>query len=154
MNPSPSEMKIEDESDQDVEGGGQTSASLSTSDSDTEQTSIQVAAVSESEATSPRPVQSVVEPEPVIQEAAVPQPDGPIMLQLEALEITWVVVRSDDLSPHEALLQPGERALWRAHKRFLLTLGNAGGVKVTLNGEPRGPFGEHGTVVRDLEIKP
>ena len=154
MNPSPSEMKIEDESDQDVEGGGQTSASLSTSDSDTEQTSIQVAAVSESEATSPRPVQSVVEPEPVIQEAAVPQPDGPIMLQLEALEITWVVVRSDDLSPHEALLQPGERALWRAHKRFLLTLGNAGGVKVTLNGEPRGPFGEHGTVIRDLELKP
>ena len=154
MNPSPSEMKIEDESDQDVEGGGQTSASLSTSDSDTEQTSIQVAAVSESEATSSRPVQSVVEPEPVIQEVAVPQPDGPIMLELEALEITWVVVRSDDLSPHEALLQPGERALWRAHKRFFLTLGNAGGVKVTLNGEPRGPFGEHGTVIRDLELKP
>ena len=152
MNPSPSEMKIEDESDQDVEGGGQTSASFSTSD--TEQTPIQVLADSESEATSSRPVQSVVEPEPVIQEAAVPQPDGPIMLELEALEITWVVVRSDDLSPHEALLQPGERALWRAHRRFLLTLGNAGGVKVTLNGEPRGPFGEHGTVVRDLEIKP
>lgn len=80
--------------------------------------------------------------------------DGPLMLELEALEITWVVVRSDDREPHEALLQPGERALWRAHNRFLLTLGNAGGVKVTLNGEPRGPFGKPGTVIRDLEIKP
>jgi len=79
---------------------------------------------------------------------------GPLMLELEALEITWVVVRSDDRKPHEALLQPGERALWRAHDRFFLTLGNAGGVKVTLNGEPRGPFGELGTVIRDLEIKP
>ena len=76
------------------------------------------------------------------------------MLELEALEITWVVVGSDDREPHEALLQPGERALWRAHDRFLLTLGNAGGVKVTLNGEPRGPFGKHGTVIRDLEVKP
>lgn len=80
--------------------------------------------------------------------------DGPLMLELEALEITWVVVRSDEREPHEALLQPGERALWRAHDRFLLTLGNAGGVKVTLNGEVRGPFGKPGTVIRDLEVKP
>ncbi|MDT7043656.1 helix-turn-helix domain-containing protein [Candidatus Nitronereus thalassa] len=80
--------------------------------------------------------------------------DGPLMLELEALEITWVVVRSDDREPHEALLQPGERALWRAHERFFLTLGNAGGVKVKLNGIPKGPFGKHGSVIRDLEIKP
>ena len=87
-------------------------------------------------------------------ESGMGEQDGPLMLELEALEITWVVVRSDDREPHEALLQPGERALWRAHDRFFLTLGNAGGVKVTLNGEPRGPFGELGTVIRDLEIKP
>ena len=80
--------------------------------------------------------------------------NGPLRLELEAVEITWVVVRADDREPYEALLQPGAHALWRAHDRFLLTLGNAGGVKVTLNGEPRGPFGEHGTVVRHLELKP
>jgi len=101
----------------------------------------------------------VISPEPVTRmetpfEPGRGQQDGPLMLELEALEITWVVVRSDDRPPHEALLQPGERALWRAHDRFLLTLGNAGGVKVTLNGEPQGPFGEAGAVVRDLEIKP
>lgn len=80
--------------------------------------------------------------------------DGPLMLEMEALEITWVVVRSDDRPPHEALLQPGDRALWRAHERFILTLGNAGGVKVTLNGQPLGPFGKAGEVIRDLEIRP
>ena len=87
-------------------------------------------------------------------EPGMGEQDGPIMLELEALEITWVVVQSDDRDPHEALLQPGERVLWRAHNRFLITLGNAGGVKVSLNGEPRGPFGKHGKVVRNLEIKP
>ena len=151
-------------------GGGQ--ASMTPPTPDTKKKSIQVAAVSKVEATPARPVQSVIEPEPIIQKLAVPQSvksvkpmrapykpdlgeqDGPIMLELEALELTWVVVRSDDRAPHEALLQPGERALWRAHERFWLTLGNAGGVKVRLNGEPRGPFGEQGRVIHDLEIKP
>ena len=151
-------------------GGGQ--ASMTPPTPDTKKKSIQVAAVSKVEATPARPVQSVIEPEPIIQKSAVPQSvksvkpmrvpfkpglgeqDGPIMLELEALELTWVVVRSDDRAPHEALLQPGERALWRAHERFWLTLGNAGGVKVRLNGEPRGPFGEQGRVIHDLEIKP
>ncbi len=103
------------------------------------------------------PVATPVEPVRTMRfpfEPGMGEQDGPLMLELEALDITWVVVRSDDREPHEALLQPGERALWRAHDRFFLTLGNAGGVKVTLNGEPRGPFGELGTVIRDLEIKP
>ena len=79
--------------------------------------------------------------------------DGTMMtLNLEALEITWVVVSSDDGEPHEALLQPGEKAQWKAKDHFVLTLGNAGGVNVKVDGEPRGPFGKPGTVVRDLMI--
>ena len=77
-----------------------------------------------------------------------------LVLELEAVEITWVVVRSDEGEPQEALLQPGETARWKADERFFLTLGNAGGVEVRLNGEPLGPFGEHGSVVREREIKP
>ena len=76
-----------------------------------------------------------------------------LTLNLEALEITWVVVSSDDGEPHEALLQPGEKAQWRAEDHFLVTLGNAGGVNVKVDGEPRGPFGKPGTVVRDLMIR-
>jgi cytoskeletal protein RodZ len=77
-----------------------------------------------------------------------------LLLELEAMEMTWIVVRSDEGEPHEALLQPGETATWKASERFYLTLGNAGGVSVKLNGEPRGPFGKPGVVIRDLEITP
>lgn len=78
----------------------------------------------------------------------------PLLLELQASELTWVVVRSDDGEPVEALLQPGEIAQWRAQDRFFLTLGNAGGVTAKLNGQPRGPFGTSGAVVRNVELKP
>ncbi|MEW6542309.1 MAG: RodZ domain-containing protein [Nitrospirota bacterium] len=78
--------------------------------------------------------------------------DG-LTLDIEALELSWVVVQVDGASPHEALLRPGERARWKAADRFTLTLGNAGGVRVELNGKPVGPFGPSGKVARDIVIK-
>ena len=80
--------------------------------------------------------------------------EGPLVLEIRTSEMTWVVVRSDEDEPQEVLLQLGEIMQWRAHERFLLTLGNAGGVEVRLNGQLRGPFGERGIVVRDLELRP
>lgn len=80
--------------------------------------------------------------------------DEPLVLELRTLETTWVVVRSDENEPREALLQAGETVKWKARERFLLTLGNAGGVEVRLNGELRGPFGETGVVRRNLELRP
>lgn len=79
---------------------------------------------------------------------------GSYTLEIEATQLTWVVVRSDDQPPNEALLQPGQRITWKASKQFLLTLGNAAGVVVRLNGEAQGPFGKPGQVVRDILIKP
>ena len=79
---------------------------------------------------------------------------GSHTLEIEATQLTWVVVRSDDQPPNEALLQPGQRITWKAAKQFLLTLGNAAGVAVRLDGEPQGPFGKPGQVVRDILIKP
>ncbi len=78
---------------------------------------------------------------------------GALLLDLEALELSWVVVQVDDASPHEALMRPGDRIRWKASERFTLTLGNAGGVRVELNGKPQGPFGPRGKVVRDIVIK-
>jgi hypothetical protein len=65
-----------------------------------------------------------------------------------------VVVQSDDQTPHEALLQPDQQITWKAKKQFLLTLGNAAGVVIRLNGESQGPFGKPGQVVRDILLKP
>lgn len=102
------------------------------------------------------------EPSPPSETASVP-PEGspgvgseefPLLLELHALEMTWVAVRSDEGERDEVLLQPDEIAQWRAQDRFLLTLGNAGGVRVKFNGRPLGPFGESGVVVRDIELQP
>ena len=77
----------------------------------------------------------------------------PLVLDLEALELSWVVVQVDGASPHEALLRAGERISWKGKDRFTLTLGNAGGVRVVFNGKPLGPFGPVGKVARDIVLK-
>lgn len=79
--------------------------------------------------------------------------DGTMVLDLEALELTWVVVQVDGGSPKEALMRPGERARWKGTDQFMLTLGNAGGVRVELNGKVQGPFGATGKVARDIVLK-
>ena len=79
--------------------------------------------------------------------------DGQLALDLEATELSWVVVQIDGGSPQEALLRPGEKARWKGQDQFILTLGNAGGVKAELNGKPQKPFGPSGKVARDIVIK-
>ncbi|MCA9473497.1 MAG: DUF4115 domain-containing protein [Nitrospirales bacterium] len=95
-------------------------------------------------------------PPPVPEQPKLVQPAStePIRLEIEATQLTWVVVQSDDASPKEALLQPGQRATWEARQQFTLTLGNAAGATVRLNGEPRGPFGKPGEVVREVVLTP
>ncbi len=80
--------------------------------------------------------------------------DGSHTLEIEATQLTWVVVQSDKQAPNEALLQPGQRITWKANKQFLVTLGNAAGVVIRLNGETKGPFGKPGQVVRNIRLRP
>ncbi|MBM4132132.1 MAG: helix-turn-helix domain-containing protein [Nitrospira sp.] len=82
-----------------------------------------------------------------------PARSGALVLDLEALELSWVVVQIDGASPHEALMRPGDRVQWKASDRFTLTLGNAGGVRGSLNGKPLDPFGPRGRVARDIVLK-
>jgi len=79
--------------------------------------------------------------------------DGPLVLDLDATELSWVVVQVDSGSPQEALLRPGEKAQWKAQDQFTVTLGNAGGVHAELNGRPQKAFGPSGKVVRDVVFK-
>lgn len=79
--------------------------------------------------------------------------EGQLALDLEATELSWVVVQIDGGSPQEALLRPGEKARWKGQDQFILTLGNAGGVKAELNGKPQKPFGPSGKVARDIVLK-
>jgi cytoskeleton protein RodZ len=79
--------------------------------------------------------------------------EEPLVLDLEATELSWVVIQVDGGSPQEALLRPGEKAKWKGQDQFTLTLGNAGGVKALLNGKPQKPFGPSGKVARDILLK-
>mgnify|MGYP001158821694 CR=1 FL=1 len=85
--------------------------------------------------------------------AVADQGDGQLVLDLEATELSWVVVQIDNGSPQESLLRPGEKSHWTGQDQFILTLGNAGGVKAELNGKPQKPFGPSGKVARDIVLK-
>ncbi len=69
------------------------------------------------------------------------------VLSLEAIEASWVQVTIDGEEVREALLQPKDVVEWKANKKFRLTLGNAGGVRVKLDGRELPPFGPSGEVV-------
>jgi cytoskeletal protein RodZ len=84
---------------------------------------------------------------------SLPPVDLTLVLDLEALELSWVLLQIDDGSIQEVLLRPGERVRWRAADHFTLTLGNAGGVRVELDGKEQGPFGPKGKVARDIVLK-
>ncbi|MGH7164388.1 MAG: DUF4115 domain-containing protein, partial [Nitrospiraceae bacterium] len=100
------------------------------------------------------PLASMAEvPTEGLPQETVPPREAPLILELEALELTWVVVQVDGGSPQEALLRRGDRVKWKAMDRFLFTLGNAGGVRIQFNGKPKGPFGPSGKVARDIVLK-
>ncbi|MFM8540668.1 MAG: helix-turn-helix domain-containing protein [Nitrospira sp.] len=75
-----------------------------------------------------------------------------LILALEATELSWVLVQTDNASPHEALMRPGDRLTWKANEKFSLTVGNAGGIRGELNGTPLAPFGPKGKAIRDIVV--
>lgn len=84
---------------------------------------------------------------PQVSSPAKPAASGAAQeLSIAASEPTWVQVTIDGGQPKEAILQPGERIRWAAEREFRLTVGNAGGVSVALNGEPVGSLGPSGRV--------
>lgn len=75
-------------------------------------------------------------------------PVKPLVLLVEAIESSWIQVNIDGAETKEALLQPSEKVKWEAKQKFILTVGNAGGVRVNLDGRDLGPFGPSGKVVK------
>ncbi len=87
-------------------------------------------------------------------EGVAPDDRKKMVLDVEAVERCWVKVQTDRAAPQEVLLNPGDRVRWKAQERMALTLGNAGGVRVMLNGKLQGPFGARGQVVREILFTP
>jgi cytoskeletal protein RodZ len=82
-------------------------------------------------------------------ERVVPD-DKKLVLEIEAVERCWVLVQADHGPAQEVMLHPGDRFRWMAQEHVILTLGNAGGVRVYFDGKPQGPYGTRGQVVKDI----
>jgi cytoskeleton protein RodZ len=86
--------------------------------------------------------------------ASAPSPPGPSerVLVMRAVEATWVRVTPDGGETTEETLAPGSVREWHSAGRFQVTLGNAGGVELELDGQPVPALGERGRVVHDVMV--
>ena len=91
------------------------------------------------ETQSQQQAESQTEPEKAI-------PDK-FLLQVTALEDTWLKVIVDEKDSKEYSLKAGDRIELEATAGYNILIGNAGGLKITLNNEPVSIPGESGQVV-------
>ncbi|HXX57127.1 MAG TPA: RodZ domain-containing protein [Thermodesulfovibrionales bacterium] len=70
------------------------------------------------------------------------------VLQVSATDVTWLRIELDDGKSEEVLLKPGESKDWTSKEGFGLKIGNAGGVRLIVNGEDMGTPGNKGEVVK------
>jgi cytoskeletal protein RodZ len=111
-----------------------------------------------------RPVESVsfknvaVSPGPapaIRDEAPDPQPSATpsgVTMVLEFDQDSWTEVSADGASLFSGLIRRGESRRFEAREGFRLTLGNAGGVRVTVDGRALERLGSAGQVVRNLPV--
>lgn len=107
-------------------------------------------AVAQSPAT-PAPT-SAATPSPTPAPAVVKSGQGPQHLLIRAVEPTWIRVQPDEGRATEELLPAGASREWSAERRFVVTIGNAGGVELALNGKVLPPLGPKGSVIQRLEL--
>src|SRR6266545_539430 len=86
-------------------------------------------------------------PAPSSPSATVEAKPGNHHLIVRAIEPTWLRVQVD-----EELLQAGAVREWNAARRFTLTVGNAGGVEIDLNGKRMPSLGAKGAVIQRLVL--
>ena len=103
-----------------------------------------------SENPTPAPVQAV----------APPNLDGltgvssPYRLVARTTEATWMRVRTDDGRSTEESIPAGEVREYVSNRPFILTVGNAAGVSLELNGRMVPPLGSRGAVIPRLVLPP
>ena len=107
-----------------------------------------------SEATATPVVATPAPPGPAEHATAAPSGAAGHILIVRAQEPTWLSVRADQKDPREVLLQPDQVVRFEAQTGYRVTVGNAGGVTLSLDGTPLPPLGRSGEVVRDLVLPP
>lgn len=75
-----------------------------------------------------------------------------VRLVARTTEPTWIRVQTDRGSVIEELIPAGATRQWTSDQRFVLTIGNAGGISLELNGRSLPPLGKSGVVVYRLVL--
>jgi hypothetical protein len=83
--------------------------------------------------------------------SATPAPVGRVR-PMRATDTPWVRVQPDGAQPTEETLAPGTVGEWRSAGRFHITVGNAGGVALALDGHALPGLEVPGQVVRDATV--
>lgn len=93
---------------------------------------------------------SAMAPPPLLPETEAAVDDSSLRLAIEAVANSWVTLEADGKTVLNSELEAGDRRSFEAAEAFRFrTIGNAAGVKLTLNGMPVEPLGADGDVVRN-----
>ena len=79
---------------------------------------------------------------------------SPYRLVARVSEPTWIRVRTEDGRSTEETIPAGQVREWVSNRPFVVTLGNAGGVTLELNGRTLPPLGTSGAVVSRIVLPP
>src|SRR4030042_2659617 len=71
----------------------------------------------------------------------------PVHMQAKCYATTWIGYVIDNGQPSQIFLFPGDEFSWEWQQKLELKLGNAGGIKVTVNGMPLKPLGKSGELL-------
>lgn len=82
--------------------------------------------------------------------AAAAEAGGILRLEVEGTESSWISISSDDGPAIQKILEPGEIQSVSAAEQIRIVVGNAGGVRLRINGRRAKPLGRSGEVVRLL----
>jgi cytoskeleton protein RodZ len=97
---------------------------------------------------------AVAPPTPSSVTPASPSAASPYRLVARTTETTWIRVRTEDGRTTEETIPPNEVREWVSNGPFVLTIGNAGGVSLELNGRPVPRLGASGAVISRLVLPP
>jgi cytoskeleton protein RodZ len=79
---------------------------------------------------------------------------SPYRLVARITDTSWIRVRTEDGRTSEETLLAGEIREWVSDRPFVVTIGNAAGVALELNGHALPPLGAKGAVIQRLALPP
>ncbi|CEP68708.1 Domain of unknown function DUF4115 [Moorella glycerini] len=99
--------------------------------------------VTEPAPVTPEPQQPVAQPPPA---ATTPRAQG-VEVKIRASGDCWVGVTIDGKNDFTGTLKAGENKVFQGKEKIIVTLGSAGAVEITVNGQVQPPLGRVGDVV-------